>query len=186
MICFSCCLNAVVSAEADPDLLGSWLLTVAGEEADPRCGAIRHTGVLQIERQITPRAYRGNLRFDRTSERCRGSETRSSSVTVRVRDDVVTLAYDEEGWEEDRLLYKGDSMEGSRGGGITTHWKRPASGVAGDAPTAEQLAQLDAFLGQIQPELTSALEDQYLQNLEKSLGKSGLSEAEAEQVAAQL
>lgn len=174
-----------IQAQGGPDLLGDWALTVTGEEGDSRCGEIEHTGVLKVERQITARAYRGSLRIERSAEKCRGSEASSSDVTLRVKDDVVTLSYDEDGWDDDRLLFKGDTMEGSRGGGITTRWRRLDDTASGGAPTSEQLADLDAFLRQVEPDLTAALNEQYLENLQKNLARTGLTEEEAAQVAEQ-
>ena len=172
-------------AQESPDLLGSWTFTVKGYEPDPRCGEVVHEGVLDIERKITARAYRGKVRTEQSTEKCRGSQLDSSSATIRVKDNVVTVEYDEDGWEKDRLLYDGDTMEGSRGKGIVTFWERQADGADDDAPTPEQLADLETFLGQVGPELNAALSEQYLANLEKNLGRTGLTDDEASQVAVQ-
>jgi hypothetical protein len=171
-------------AQDSPDLLGSWAFTVKGRQADPRCGERIETGVLDIERKITPRAYRGKVRTVESSKRCPGSETNRSGATIRVKDDVVTVEYDEDGWAKDRLLLKGNIMEGSRGDGITTRWERAAQST-GDAPTAQQLADLENFLTRIEPELKASLEEQFFDNLEKNLARTGLTGEEASQVAGQ-
>ena len=178
-------LNAPVLAEEVPDLLGDWTFMVKGYEPDARCGAIVHEGILTIERKITPRAYRGKVRVEESSEKCRGTQAGSSGATVRVKDNVVSVEYDEDGWPKDRLLYEGDSMEGSRGNGVVTFWERVAEDDAGQGPTTQQLAELETFLEQVEPELNSSLSEQFLGNLEKNLVKSGLTENEAAQVAEQ-
>ena len=178
-------LGAIATAQEAPDLLGEWTFSVKGQEPDPRCGALVHEGTLTIERKITPRAYRGKVRVEESSEKCRGSQTASSSATIRVKDYVVTVEYDEEGWPKDKLLYDGDTMEGSRGDGTVTFWDRVAEDAAEQGPTTEQLAELEAFLEQVEPELNASLSDQFLANLEKNLVKSGLAEDEAAQVAEQ-
>ena len=172
-------------AQDSPDLLGEWTYTARGHEPDPRCGAVVHEGVLIIERKITPRAYRGKVRLEESSENCRGTQTGTSGATIRVRDNVVSIEYDEDGWQKDRLLYDGDTMEGSRGNGVVTFWDRVTEDAAAEGPTTEQLAELETFLEQVKPELESSLNDQFLTNLEKNLGNSGLSAEEASQVAEQ-
>ena len=168
-----------------PDLLGEWSYAAKGHEPDARCGAIVHKGVLTIERKITPRAYRGKVRVEESSEKCRGTQTGSSGATIRVKDNVVSVEYDEDGWPKDRLLYEGDSMEGSRGNGVVTFWERVTEDAAGQGPTTKQLAELETFLEQVEPALNSSLSEQFLANLEKNLVKSGLTEDEAAQVAEQ-
>lgn len=172
-------------AQEPGDLLGTWTFTVKGHEPHPRCGKVVHEGVLQVERKITARAYRGKVRTEESFENCQGNQTNSSSATIRVKDRVVTIEYDDDGWEKDRLLLDDNTMEGSRGNGITTYWARDMDGSADNSPTAEQLADLDAFLQQVEPELTSSLSQQYLANLEKNLTKTGLTDDEAAQVAEQ-
>ena len=104
-------------------------------------------------------------------------------VTVRVKDDgLVTIDYDEDGFEIERLRIHDGEMTGSRRKGVKTRWERLPE-QASEGPTAEQIAALDAFLSQVEPDLTSTLRGEYRENLRKNLVSTGLNGDEAGQVA---
>jgi hypothetical protein len=175
--------TSLVAAQDAPDLLGTWTFEVDGLEPHPQCGESQQTGTLEIERQVTARAYRGRIRAEDSYENCRGTQTSESLVTVRVKDDGrVTIDYDEDGLEMERLTFTDGGMKGSRGKGVRTVWQRLPE-LALEGPTAEQIAALDAFLSEVEPELTSTLRSEYRENLRKNLVRTGLGADEAGQVA---
>lgn len=170
-------------AQETPGLLGTWTFEVDGLEAHPQCGESLQTGTLEVERQVTARAYRGRIRIEDSYEKCRGSQATESMVTVRVKDNGrVTVEYDEEGFEVERLRMKDGVLTGSRSKGVTTRWQRQlVDAPAG--PSAEQIAAFDAFLADVEPELATSLRSEYRENLRKNLVRTGLSGEEAGQVA---
>lgn len=175
--------TSLAAAQDAPDLLGTWTFEVDGLEPHPQCGESRQSGTLEIERQVTARAYRGRIRAEDSYENCRGAQTTESLVTVRVKDDGrVTIEYDEEGLEIERLTFGDGGMKGSRGKGVSTLWERMPEQVS-EGPTDEQIAALDEFLATVEPDLTSTLRSEYRENLRKNLARTGLSGEEAGQVA---
>ena len=174
---------APVGAQEADDLLGTWTFDVEGLEPHPQCGESVQTGTLQVERKVTARAYRGRIRTEDSYEKCQGTQTSDSMVTVRAKDDgLVTIDYDEEGYEKERLRLKDGAMTGSRSNGVSTRWERLPDQLA-EGPTAEQIAALDAFLSQVEPDLTSTLRGEYREDLRKNLVRTGLNGEEAGQVA---
>jgi len=180
-----CGLSFGAFAQEVPDLLGKWTYTVSGLEVHERCGQGVETGELVIERKITARAYRGKARTERSSEKCQGGNAMESSATIRVKNgNLVTVDYDEEGWSMDRLRYVDGELTADRGDGVSTPWVRAVEGNGDRGPTAEQLADLDKFLGEIQPDLSEELSGEYTSFLQERLTKTGLDEGESKQVAA--
>jgi len=179
-------LSCGAVAQEVPDLLGKWTYTVSGLEVHARCGQGVQTGELIVDRKVTARAYRGKARSEQSFEKCEGPNARESTATIRLKDDnVVTVDYDEEGWALDRLRYVDGEMTGDNGEGVTTHWIRAAASSDDLGPTAEQLAALDEFLSQVEPELSAELSSEYTSLLQKRLITTGLDQDEASQVAAQ-
>jgi hypothetical protein len=177
------CLSFNAAAQDVPDLTGRWTYEASGLEADPRCGQIQEFGELAIERKIAARAYRGKMRLERSFERCQGA-ARESVATIRVKDEgLVTVDFDEDGWEMQQLRFTDGEMTGDMGGGTTSRWVRAHEQGADDGPTTEQLAALEAFLEQVKPDLSTTLRAEYYENLRKNLWKSGLSTEDAVQVA---
>ncbi|MDJ0906879.1 MAG: hypothetical protein QNI96_12740, partial [Woeseiaceae bacterium] len=108
------CLAPAAAQETD-ELLGTWTFDVDGLEPHPQCGESVQSGTLQVERKVTARAYRGRIRMEDSYEKCQGTQTSESMVTVRAKDDdLVTIDYDEEGFEKERLRLKDGTMTGSR------------------------------------------------------------------------
>jgi hypothetical protein len=174
-----------VIAQGASDLTGTWAFTVSGLEPHPRCGTSIQQGVLEVERRVTEIAYRGRIRAEDSYENCQGAQISTSMVTIRLKNDnLVTLEYDEEGWEMDRLRLVDGVMRGSRGKGVSTLWERVGDEGSG-ALSAEQLAALEAFLAAVEPDLAATLGQEYTPTLVKSLRRTGLDEGEAAQVAAQ-
>jgi hypothetical protein len=170
-------------AQEGDDLLGTWTFEVDGLEPHPQCGESMQSGTLEVARKVTERAYRGRIRVEDSYEKCRGTQATESMVTIRVKDDgLVTIDYDEEGWEMERLLLQAGTMTGSRGKGVTTSWERQADDVR-TGPTAEQIAALDSFLERVRPDLAESLRGEYREQLRKNLVRTGLTGEEAAQVA---
>lgn len=170
-------------AQDSDDLLGTWTFEVDGLEPHPQCGESLQTGTLEIERQVTARAYRGRVKAEDSYEKCRGTQTTDSTVTIRVKDDGrVTIDYDEDGLEMERLRFKDGAMTGSRGKGVSTRWKRRLDEIIA-GPTAEQIAALDTFLERVKPDLAQTLRGEYREKLRANLVRTGLIGEEAGQVA---
>jgi hypothetical protein len=179
-------LSCSVFGQEIPDLLGKWTYTVSGLEVHARCGQGLVSGELVIDRKVTARAYRGSARNEQSFEKCQGTDVRESTATIRLKDDnVVTVDYDKEGWAMDRLRYVDGEMTGDNGEGVTTHWVRAVAGSDDRGLTAEQLAALDEFLSQVEPDLSAELSSEYTSLLQKRLKTTGLDQDEASQVAAQ-
>jgi hypothetical protein len=171
-------------AQEIPDLIGKWTYTVSGLELHERCGQGIEAGELVVERKIAARAYRGKMRAERSFEECQGSNVTESSATIRVKDgNLVTVDYDEEGWEMERLRFVDGALTGDARGGISTRWVRAVEQVADEGPTPEQLADLETFLQQVEPDLSATLKSEYFEKLRKSLWKSGLSTEDSVQIA---
>ena len=175
---------STVAAQEVPDLLGKWTYTVSGLEMHAQCGPSTDTGELIIERKIAARAYRGRERGERSYEKCKGANVMESSATIRFKEgDLVTVDYDEEGWEMKRLRYVDGELTGIAGGGVSSRWVRADQQGEDSGPTPQQLADLDEFLEQVRPELSATLKVEYFENLRRNLWKSGLSSEDSVQVA---
>jgi len=179
-------LSCSALAQEIPDLLGTWEYSVSGLEIHARCGQGIETGELIIDRKVTARAFRGKARSEQSFEKCEGANVRESAATIRLKNDnLVTVDYDEEGWEMDSLRYVDGEMTGDNGQGLSTHWVRANTTNDDEGPTAEQMAALDEFLSQIETELAAELGSEYRSDLQKRLKKTGLEQEEAGQVAEQ-
>ena len=165
------------------DMLGRWTYTATGIPDDPRCGALSGGGEMQVKRKITARAYRGTVRSYRSTERCKGNLITESAVTVRVRDNKVSIDYDEEGWTADSLVLNGAAMTGTNESGIVTEWIKQDT-VQDQAPTTSEadISELESVLAEIEPKLTSELRSEFGKRLQKGVERSGLSQEEARQV----
>ena len=170
-------------AQERDNLLGTWTFEVDGLEPHPQCGESLQTGTLDVERKVTAQAYRGRIRAEDAYEHCQGSQATESMVTIRLKDDgLVTIEYDEEGMEIERLRLEDGSMTGSRSKGVRTNWQRQQEDVT-PGPTTEQIAALDTFLERIRPDLAESLRGEYRGQLRKNLIRTGLTGEEAGQVA---
>ncbi len=138
---------------------------------------------MQVERKITARAYRGRVRSYRSSERCKGNFITESAVTVRVRDNTVSIDYDEEGWVPDSLVLSGAVMTGTNEKGVVVEWNKQEGGpVKAPATAGADMSELETVLAEIEPMLTSELRSEFGWRLQKGVERSGLSEEEAGQV----
>ena len=169
--------------QEQPDLVGKWTFTATGLPDDPRCGALSGGGEMQVKRKITARAYRGTVRSYRSTERCKGNLITESAVTVRVRDNKVSIDYDEDGWTADSLVLNGAAMTGTNESGIVTEWIKQDT-VQDQAPTTSKadISELELVLAEIEPKLTSELRSEFGKRLQKGVERSGLSQEEAKQV----
>ncbi len=175
--------GAFVYANELPDMLGTWTFEVEGIDSHPQCGEGILKGVMDVERKVTPRAYRGTVRTENAFENCEASMLSQSTVTVRVRDaDTITVSYDEEGWPPNKLFLKDGVMTGTTQDGLTMRWRRDDGG-ADIRPTEQQLADLYAFLEKIEPQVSSSLHDFYYEMISKALARgAGLKTDEAREV----
>ena len=115
---------------------------------------------------------------------CPGTDASERSATIRVKDgNLVTIDYDEDGWLMVRVRYVDGTMSGDVGNGVSVTWERLEEQSDDGGLTEEQLAELDEFIGALEPELSSALGDEFSEKYRKYLYKSGLSESDASQVA---
>jgi hypothetical protein len=176
-------LPGTVVGQEEADMLGKWTFTATGIPDDPRCGALSSGGEMKVERKITARAYRGSVRSYRSSERCKGRLITESAVTVRIRDNKVSIDYDEDGWTADSLILNGSAMTGTNESGIATEWIKQDT-VEDQARTTSEAAmsEFESVLAEIEPKLTSQLRSEFGRRLQKGVERSGLSEEEAGQV----
>lgn len=176
-------LCSVAGAQELPDMLGTWTFTVEGIDPHPHCGEGVLNGVMDVERKVTPRAYRGTVRTENAYENCETSMLGQSTVTVRVRDaKTITVDYDAEGWQMNKLTFADDVMTGKTHDGLTMRWVRD-NGGASIRPTEQQLADLDAMLTTIEPQVTETLHDHYYEIISRALARiGGLEKDESRQV----
>jgi len=176
--------SGAVIGQDTTDMLGKWTYTATGLPEDPRCGARSGGGEMLVERKITARAYRGSIRSYETTERCRGTSISESALTVRIRDNKVSIDYDEEGWTAASLILDGSVMRGKDENGVSTEWRKQA--VVADqvvAASTEATGELEAYLASVKPEVTQRLSDYYGERLQKGLNKTGLNNEQAQEVA---
>jgi len=175
---------SVLAQDEPPDMLGLWSFEVSGVEAHPRCGEAINTGEMDIYRKIAARAYRANVRAEQSYEKCPGSQFQETTATVRVKDNLITVDYDEDGWSMDRLRLVDGVMTGDNGKGVSTRWERAVDSTPDDdSLSEEQLAELEEFLDLVEPRILESLSDEYTKVLQKGLGKTGLEDADAAGVA---
>jgi len=179
----SCLISAAMAQDELPDLLGQWDYVLEGQEAHPQCGEAIHVGALVVERKIAARAWRGKARGEQSYEKCPGMSVTESAATIRIKDDnLVTVDYDEDGWSMDRLRLVDGVMNGEYGNGVTSRWvwadEEDDAGLSED-----QMAELEEFLGEVEPELESELGKLFSERLEENLQKTGLNQSESGQVA---
>ena len=181
----SCLISAAMAQDELPDLLGHWDYVVGGQEAHPQCGEAIHVGDLVVERKITARAWRGRARGEQSYEKCPGTRVTESAATIRIKDsNLVTIDYDEDGWSMDRLRLVDGVMTGDNGKGVSTRWERAVDSTPDDdSLSEEQLAELEKFLGLVEPRIMESLSVEYAKALQKGLGKTGLEDADAAGVA---
>ena len=179
----SCLISAAMAQDELPDLLGQWDYVVEGQEAHPQCGEAIQVGELVVERKIAARAWRGKARGEQSFENCPGITVTVSAATIRIKDgNLITIDYDEDGWSMDRLRLVDGVMNGEYGNGVTSRWVWAEEDDA--RLSEEQLAELEEFLGEVEPELKAELGKLFTERLEKNLLKTGLNQSESGQVAA--
>ncbi len=177
-------LSCSAVAQEVPDLLGKWTYTVSGLEPHARCGRGNETGELIVERKVAARAYRGKARVEQSYEKCPGSQFQESTATVRVKGNLITVDYDEDGWSKERLRLVDGVMTGDDGKGVSTRWERAVDTAPDDdSLNEEQLAELEEFLDLVEPRILESLSDEYTKALQKGLGKTGLEDEDAADVA---
>jgi len=171
------------AGQEQPDLVGKWTFTVTGLPDDPRCGATSGGGEMQVTRKVTARAYRGSIRMYRTAERCGVTSIGVSALTVRVRDNDVSIDYDEEGWAANSLVLDGAVMTGTNEDGVVTEWiKQDAIQDQANIASEADMAKLEEYLASVGPDITERLRDYYNERLQKGLEKTGLNEEQAREI----
>lgn len=175
-------LGDLATAQDGPDLLGTWTFEVAAAEPDRRCGQMKTIGEMNVTKKITARAYRGHTRTHHQTERCGKIGFADSDFTLRIRDNKVTIEYDEEeGWASDTLLLQGTEMSGSDTDGTEfTFVKQQEETVV---PVTIDVTELDSFLAELAPGFNKALRAEYGAKMLQNLRRTGLSRDEAKEVA---
>jgi len=175
-------LSGLASAQDAPDLLGSWTFEIIVAEPDQRCGEMRTIGEMNVTKKITARAYRGHTRSHHQTERCGKIGFADSDFTLRIRDNKVTIEYDEEeGWASDTLLLDGKEMTGADEEGIEFRFvKQEAETVVA---VEIDMTELNQFLDELAPGFNKELRAEYGTKMLQNLRRTGLSREEAKQVA---
>ena len=167
--------SAAALAQEAPDLVGEWAVSGSGFPASDRCGESTLTAKAMVNRKVTARAYRGQFSSQQITERCGVINAFRSDFTLRIRDNKVTIAYDDEGLESDVLALDGGVMTGRNGKGISTEWvKQGEAEVAARTLTAAEEQQMDEFLGVLQPEFLAELHRLLGRDISGAIEKSGL------------
>ena len=170
-------------AEDSPDLVGKWTFEVAAAEEDPRCGARKTVGEMDVTKKITARAYRGKATTEGWSERCGVIGRDESGFTLRIRDNKITIEYDNELWTRDSLVLDGNTLSGFDSAGNAMEFVRMVEQPVETA--VMDLAKIDKFLEGLAPEFSAELRAEYGQKMLQNLRRTGLSRDEAIQVATQ-
>ena len=182
IIVIACACGALAEAQESTDLLGKWRFEL--EEADdPRCGARKTLGEMHVSKKITARAYRGTTTVQSVTDRCGKVSESASGFTLRVRDDRISIEYDEESWTSDSLVLEGDRLNGYDSAGTPMEFVKQAVTVSERTP--EELAALDEFLESLAPDLSRELRAEFGQKMLQNLVRTGLSRDESIQVATQ-
>lgn len=169
-------------AQEQPDLLGKWKFAVE-EPDDPRCGPSTMVGEMDVRKKITARAYRGATTVRSITERCGQTSESDSGFTLRVKDNKVSIEYDEESWTSDSLVFDGERLSGFDSAGTPMEFVRQV--VAVREPEPEELAALEAFLQELKPELSREIRAEFGQDMLQNLRRTGLTRDESVQVATQ-
>jgi hypothetical protein len=178
----ACFVVSAALAQEQPDLLGKWTFEV--EEADDRrCGASKTVGEMHVTKKITARAYRGATTVRSITERCGQTSESDSGFTLRVRDNRVSIEYDDESWTSDSLEFDGERLSGFDSAGTPMEFVRQV--VEQREPEPEELAALDAFLEGLRPELSREIRAEFGQDMLQNLRRTGLTRDESVQVATQ-
>ncbi len=169
--------------QEQPDLLGKWTYIATGLPDDPRCGATSGGGEMQVTRKVTARAYRGSVRSYRTTERCGGTSIDESALTVRIRDNQVSIEYDEEGWTADSLVLDGAVMTGSDEHGVITEWIKQDV-IQDQAITTSEAdkVKLETYLAKVEPDIAERLRDFYNEDLQEELEETSLNKEQAGEI----
>ncbi len=178
----ACSMGAMATAYAqdEPDLLGKWTFTGTGPPASDRCGEITLAGELQVTKKITVRAYRGNFFVRETTAKCRNVLSRNSGVTLRIKEDKVSIEYDDDGWESDALVLSHSVMTGKRSNGVATRWTRQTTSATGvRSLTLEEESELDAFFRELEPEFANELRRLLGGRIQAAIEGSGIEAEEA-------
>lgn len=171
----------IANSEPPADLVGRWLMEGTSPAASERCGARSVKAELLITKKITARAYRGTINSQETYENCPGTRTLTSGLTLRVRDNAISIEYDEDGWHKDSLLLQGDTMIGADKGGTQTTWTKQLEDL--NTEPEIDLAALDEYLASLAPEYTKALRSEFGATMLQNLRRTGLSREESIEVA---
>jgi len=177
-------LSGPASAQDAPELLGTWSFEIAVAEPDRRCGEMKTIGEMNVTKKITARAYRGHTRTHHQTERCGKIGFADSDFTLRIRDNKITIEYDEEeGWASDTLLLKGTEMTGADEDGIGFTFIKQEQKEETVAAVNIDMTELNQFLGELAPGFNQALRAEYGAKMLQNLRRTGLSRDEAKEVA---
>lgn len=171
----------IANSQQPAELVGRWLMEDTIPDASERCGTRSVSAELDITKKITARAYRGNMRIQEDFENCPGARNMTSGLTVRVRDNAVSIEFDEEGWREESMLLQGNTLRGSDESGNQTTWIRQAD--AGETESVVDVDALDAYLDSLIPDYAKALRAEFGAKMLQNLRRTGLTREESIEVA---
>jgi len=169
-------------AQDQPNLVGLWRFEVIDSETNPRCGDVTTIGEMNVTKKITARAYRGQTQVLHQSDRCGTIGHDTSGFTLRIRDNKVSVDYDEEeGWADEALVLDGDTLTGKDTAGTEVKFVRA---VAQEIGTGDiDMGALNEYLESLRDDYSAALRKEYGANMLQNLRKTGLSREEAMEVA---
>jgi hypothetical protein len=177
-------LSGMASAQDTPDLLGIWTFEVVVAEPDRRCGQMRTIGEMNVTKKITARAHQRHTKTHHQTERCGKIGFADSGFTLRIRDNKVTIEYDEEeGWASDTLLLDGKEMTGADAGGIEFTFVKQEVKTVAVAVANIDMTELNQFLDELAPGFNKALRAEYGTKMLHNLRRTGMSREEAIEVA---
>lgn len=179
-VALSLAFSPLAVSQDAPSLVGLWSAEKE-EPADSRCGASTHVTRLNVLKKITARAYRGKLTTLRSTSDCGIKPMDETGFTLRIRDNKVSVEFDDEAWPSQDFLLDGNTLAGSREDGSQFELVRAAVETA----PAEQIdfGKLDELLGEMRPGLYDQLGNEYGTRMLRNLRRTGLDSKQARQVA---
>ncbi len=174
----TCSLQA--AAQNAPNLVGLWTSEKVDSEKG-RCGATSVITRLDVTKKITARAYRGSVSTLRTSAECGVTPMDDSNFTLRVRDNYVSIEYDEEGWSSQDLVLKGNMLSGVDEDGAPLQYTRASD--RRQRVEQHDFSALDELLAEMRPGLYDELGNEYGTRMLRNLRRTGLDSKQARQVA---
>lgn len=174
----TCSLQA--AAQNAPDLVGLWTSERVDSEKG-RCGVTSIITRLDVTKKITARAYRGSATTLRSSAECGVTPMEESSFTLRIRDNNISVEYDEVGWPSQDFVLEENRLTGKYDDGAPLEFARAVD--SSDPVETLDLSALDELLAEMRPGLYDELGNEYGTRMLRNLRRTGLDSKQARQVA---